>query len=202
MKKLIRWLNKHKLLLFLFVFILFFPLIVGMIYALPFPQIIAVDSGDLLAYYGTAFGILGSFITYRHEKNKSKKERQQEIKPVFTIKMTSNDDSKMFNVVITNHSKHRLSYLYFYDRFVSENCEKQYSFNVTYYLTIEEEKRINPDFNITMDSDILDKDGYPKYVQLCCEDVDENSWNCCYFKVKDGNEIFYYPRDFEVMPKG
>ena len=39
-----------------------FPLGVGAIYALPLPRIINVEAGDLLAYYGTTFGIIGSFV--------------------------------------------------------------------------------------------------------------------------------------------
>ena len=60
-----------------------FPIIIGMFYALPIPQIVAVDSGALLAYYGTIFGIIGSFITYRQELKKRKKERIKELKPNF-----------------------------------------------------------------------------------------------------------------------
>ena len=50
-----------------------------------------------------------------------------------------------------------------------------------------------------MDSEILDKDGFPQYVQLLCDDIDGNSWNCCYYKVKDCDKVYYYPRDFEII---
>ena len=75
-KKIFRkYLKRNKYFVGLFVVLFMFPIIVGLIYAIPIPQFVAVDSGDLLAYYGTTFGIIGSFITYRHELNKSKKER-------------------------------------------------------------------------------------------------------------------------------
>ena len=54
-------------------------------------------------------------------------------------------------------------------------------------------------FNITMDPDIIDSDGYPKYVQIQCEDKDSNSWNCCYYKIKNCEKVYYYPRDFEIL---
>ena len=50
-----------------------------------------------------------------------------------------------------------------------------------------------------MDSDIIDSDSYPKYIQLLCNDKDGNTWNCCYYKVKDCDKIYYYPRDFEII---
>lgn len=50
-----------------------------------------------------------------------------------------------------------------------------------------------------MDSDIIDTDGYPKYIQLLCDDKDGNAWNGCYYKVKDCDKIYYYPRDFEII---
>ena len=50
-----------------------------------------------------------------------------------------------------------------------------------------------------MDPDIIDRDGYPRYVQLICDDKEGNAWDCCYHKVKDCDKIYYYPRDFEII---
>ncbi|MCR4615692.1 MAG: hypothetical protein K5756_06040 [Clostridiales bacterium] len=51
----------------------------------------------------------------------------------------------------------------------------------------------------TMDSEILDSDGFPKYVQLLCDDSDGNAWSCCYNKLHDCNNIYYYPGDIEII---
>ena len=126
--------------------------------------------------------------------------RTQELKPVFTVEVSFIDKSlDLFKIDINNHSEQPLSYLSFYDEFVATMAQKKYSFQVTYNKTIEEAETIKPQFNITMDSDIIDSDGYPKYIQLLCDDKDGNAWNCCYYKVKDCDKIYYYPRDFEII---
>ena len=171
-----------------------------MIYAIPIPQFVAVDSGDLLAYYGTTFGIIGSFATYRHELNKSKKERINELKPAFIVEVKKVEkEEDIFNIEIINHSQQTVTFLYFYDEFISSIIKCKYSFKTTFNKTIEEIEGIKIDYNITMDSEILDNDGFPKYVQLLCDDSDGNSWNCCYYKVKDCDKVYYYPRNFEII---
>lgn len=200
-KKIFRkYLKRNKYFVGLFVVLFIFPIIIGLIYAIPIPQFVAVDSGDLLAYYGTTFGIIGSFITYRHELNKSKKERISELKPAFIVEVKKVEkEEDIFNIEIINRSQQTVTFLYFYDKFISTIINDKYSFKTTFNKTIKETEGINPDYNITMDSEILDNDGFPKYVQLICDDSDGNSWNCYYYKVKDCNKVYYYPRDFEII---
>lgn len=51
-----------------------------------------------------------------------------------------------------------------------------------------------------MDDAIIDKtDGYPKYMQLLCDDVDKNEWKCEYIKIRDGRKICYYPDMIEII---
>lgn len=195
-----KYLNKNKRFVGLLVALLLFPIIIGLIYAIPIPQIVAVDSGDLLAYFGTAFGIIGSFMTYRHELRKSKKERIEELKPTFVVKVEKvNKEVNLFDIEIINRSQQSVAFFYFYDEFISTIIKDKYSFKTTFNKTIEEIDGIDLDYNITVDPEILDNDGFPKYVQLICDDSDGNSWNCCYFKVKDCDNIYYYPRDFEII---
>lgn len=199
-KILIKRLKRNKCLIGVFVVLFIFPIIIGMIYAIPIPQIVAVNSGDLLAYYGTTFGIIGSFITYRHELNKSKKERINELKPTFIVEVKKvNKEENIFDIEITNRSQLTVTFLHLYDEFISTIINNKYSFRTTFNKTVEETKDIDLDHNITMDPEILDNDGFPKYVQLLCDDSDGNSWNCCYYKVKDCNKVYYYPRDFEII---
>ena len=85
-----------------------------MIYALPLPQIVAVESGDLLAYYGTTFGIIGSFITYRYETNKNKKEKIKELQPTFVVSVELvNEEANVFSVDIINLSQKTLTFFIF-----------------------------------------------------------------------------------------
>ena len=196
----VRFLKNNKCLILLFVALFLFPIIIGGFYALPLPQFIAVELGDLLAYYATAFGIIGSFITYRHETNKSKKEKIKEIKPTFVVEVDKVDEeSDVFRVNIINRSQQAVTFLHFYDEFISTVVSDKYSLKTTFNKSIEEIESIDIDHNITMDSEIIDADGFPKYVQLLCDDCDGNSWNCCYYKVKDCDKTYYYPRDFEII---
>lgn len=195
-----RWIRKNKIIILIFIALFLFPLIVGGIYAIPLPRIIDVEAGELLAYYGATFGIIGSFVAYRMEVRKKEKERIQELKPVFSVEVKPIDGNDgMFNIEIINHSTQLLTYLSFYDEFVSSIVQKNYSFKATYNKTIKEKNLLNPTFNITMDPDITDSDGYPKYVQLICNDKEGNAWNCCYYRVKDCDKSYYYPRDFEMI---
>lgn len=112
--KIKRWYRSNKKTLWLLCLLFIFPLVVGGIYALPLPRIIALNSGDLLAYYGTTFGIIGTFITYRNEVKKKKKERIQELKPFFTVEVSLVDKSlNLFKIDINNHSEQPLSYFFF-----------------------------------------------------------------------------------------
>lgn len=200
-KKLIKKYIKHNIILIgLLAVLLIFPILVGIIYAIPIPKIVAVESGDLLAYYGTTFGILGSFITYRYEIWKNKKERIKELKPNFIVEVEKIDIiANIFNIRIINCSQQTITFLHFYDEFISTIIKNEYSFKTTFNKTIDEVKIISPDYNITMDSEILDADGFPKYVQLLCDDSDGNAWICCYFKVRNCDKVFYYPRDFQII---
>lgn len=192
--------KQNRVITILWIFLFAFPLVIGGVYALPLPQIIAVDSGNLLAYYGTAFGIFASFIIWHFEKKKQKKQRIKELKPVFLIKISLIDSvEELFTVDIINCSEHLLSYMYFYDEFVEERFKERYSFRTTYNKTVEQQERLKPRFNITVDADIIDSDGYPKYVQIMCNDRDGNFWNCCSRKVKDCEKIYYFPEDFEII---
>ncbi|MBP5261117.1 MAG: hypothetical protein J6Z43_03200 [Clostridiales bacterium] len=183
----------------LLVALLVFPIIVGFIYALPLPQIVAIDSGDLIGFYGTSFGIVISFIIYRKEINNKEKERNLEIKPVFVVGVEHyNKETGVYIINVDNHSPKPISNLYIYDEFVESSPRKHYSFEVTYNKTKEEEDRIKPEFNITLDSEIIDEDGYPSYIQILCDDRDGNGWSFDYNKVINGERPIYYLSDAKM----
>ena len=191
--------RKNKTTLIVISIVLIFPILVGAIYALPLPQVIAVESGDLLAYYGTSLGILGSFITYQSERKKANKERMQSLKPIFAVEVNKCQDVQgLFDISIAKLSEKPLSYMYLYDEFVSATVSNKYLFKVM-FCEIEANKIQDLNFNITIDPEIMDNDNYPKYVQILCEDTEGHTWNCCYYKVKNGNQLYYYPRDIETL---
>lgn len=190
------WAKKNRTVIKLSVLILVAPLIIGILYALPVKQIIQVESGDLLSYYATAFGIFVSFLLYREEVEKSKKERISELKPCFIVNVTESEKEGIFIVKIIDKTERPLTYLYLYDRFVSVEIDKESSFRVSYLRDNLEEL---VDFNITMDDEILDDDGYPKYVQILCDDIDGNMWNSCYFRIKEGMNSYYNLRERELV---
>lgn len=199
-KKITAFFESNRTAVWIAIVLLVFPIIVGLIYALPLPQVIAVSSEDMLSFYGTAFGIFGSFILYRLEKKNEEKKRNKELKPIFSVEVELSDKEKgLFKININNLTQNKLTYLYLYDEFVSPQVEKHYSFQITFNKSKSEAKQLNPNFNITMDSDIIDKDGLPKYVQLLCDDIDGNMWNYCLVKVNNFGTIFYYPNEVEIV---
>ena len=76
--------------------------------------------------------------------------------------------------------------------------KKNYSFKVVYTSLKENSEKVKLDYNFN-DSDLLDSDGKPKYVQILCDDIDGNVWNCCYYKIEDQDKIHYFPGKFEII---
>ena len=124
--KITKWIKKNKSLLSITLIILLFPIMIGFIYALPLPQIIAVKSVDLLAYYGTSLGILSSFILYRYEKKKNNTNRLKEICPVFFVDVSKSEDADILVIIIKNLSTYPLKYMYLYDEYVDQLVKKDY----------------------------------------------------------------------------
>ena len=157
-------LKKRKTEIIFCIFLFLFPIIVELICALP----LGVDGGDLLGYYATTFGILGSFYIYRQEKRKSHIEHLRELQPCLIVEITEPDKNGVFSLSISNSSRNVLSNFYLYDAFLSSTIKKgKNTYKVTYNKSSEETNALAPQFNITMDDDIIGTDGYPKYVQIC-----------------------------------
>ena len=195
--KFIRWLKRHKRCLIICSLIFFFPLFVGNVYTWKLPQWVAVESGDLLSYYATVFGILGSFIIYRNERKDKETERKKELRPSFVVELKkSKDYTDVFNLIITKQTESVFSQLYLYDVFVSNKINHKNEYKVSYNKSVEFEKEFSLDCNANYD-DILDDDGYPKFIQICCDDMDGNSWDCYYFKINDCGKIYYHSGNFE-----
>ena len=190
----------YRNIIWFLVFIILFPLIVGFIYALPLPQIVAVEPGDLLAFYGTALGIFISFCTYRAEKKKEQKERQRKLKPKLIVKLSKMPNAtELFNLSIEKIGQQPLSYFQLYEQYISEELKHFQNFIVSFNQTTENVDRLKPNYTFVLENGAIGKDGYPNYIQILCEDIDGNMWNCCFYKIKDCDKIYYYPRDFEIL---
>ena len=195
--------NKRKFFLIGSV-IFIFPVVAGVIYNIPIVKKLNIETGALLGFYGTAFGIIGSFITYRNEIKKEKKRRNKELKPIFFVEIKkSNKHSDIFNLKIIKQSEDNLSYFYLYDEFISVIMKKECIIDLSFNKTDDEVEKLKTEnnfYNITMDPDIIDnKDNFPKYIQIICDDIDGNSWNCCFNKVNDCGKIFYFPDEWEIL---
>jgi hypothetical protein len=190
-----RFLKKNKY----FIWIWIFPLIIEFIYALPFSQIINVNSGDLLQFYATALGIYTSVMTYRDEKIIEKKNRTETHRPCFVVDIKK--VGEVFETKITKLSKEPIWRVLLYDEYVADNVNSFLGKNlrIAFGKKIEEEIQLNVDYNICCDSDILDEDGYPKYFQIICDDVVGNTWNVEFSKYTEGKRVEYYPIKTEIL---
>lgn len=178
---------------------LFIPLLVSLVYVIQLFKTRIIEPGELLSFFGTAYGISASFILYRLEQAKERKKRRAETKPTFLLTVTKDDVSpEVFYIEIIN-PKNECSYtfVYLYDEFAFQQLNKEQSISICYGQSEETQSNLKASLNITEDIKMID--GYPEYVQVLCDDHDGNSWRCCYFKVNGANDFYYYPREIELM---
>lgn len=196
MKKVKMFFRKFKIHIFLFVGLLIFPLIVGGFYALPCKQVIAVECGDLLAFYSTALGIFSSFVTYRAERAKEKREKTSRFKPQMFVEVIEDEGNDCFVMTLQNLSDSILSSVYLYDTYIGNVLEKNKTFNLCINKSSDESEELKRKLENVIsiyDKDLIDEDGYPKYIQICCDVPNGDMWNCCFDKRVDGKERYYYP---------
>lgn len=176
------------------VLLFIFPLIIGAIYALPLPQYIAVDSGDLLSYYGVVFGLFASYCTYLNEKKREKQERESELSPALHVEVSSEIAQKdVFSIQITSLKRQVLTDVIVYDVPICNILND--TINVTVgFGSHKNDCFIKPDVDIS-DSDIpIDKQsGYPDYIQIACVDTARNCWICDFQRLTVENKNLYVP---------
>lgn len=175
-----------------------FPLLIAVVTCVPCLRSFLPKSGDLLAYYGVIFGLLGSYYKYSEDRRKEKREKEQALTPFFSVELEKEKEcDKQYNISITLLKKQLLRDIGLYDEYLCKTMSVGQSITktISFSLSSEEEKRLKKknDFNITVDGDIMDTDGYPKYIQIVCDDLEGNGWVCDFIKVKHTNEVKYYP---------
>ena len=96
-----KFFRKYKVIIIFSLFFLIFPLLLYMIYRLIYCCYPPFEAGVLLSYYGTTFGIFGSFVTFYLTDKKEKETRNAEIKPKITVDLEK-EDEKVFKLTVYN----------------------------------------------------------------------------------------------------
>ena len=188
-----KFFRKYKVIIILSLFFLFFPLLLYMIYRLIYCCYPPFEAGVLLSYYGTTFGIFGSFVTFYLTDKKEKETRNAEIKPKITVDLKK-EDEKVFKLTVYNCLQTPARNVFLYDEILDSKIEKYTTVYVTYNMPNDEFKKYKEKYkncqNITLDEDIIEN-GYPKYILIDCDDVDGRMWQCEFNKIVNGSKIAY-----------
>lgn len=185
------WKN-HKITICFIFLIIFLPIIIGLLYALPIPQMLMLKSGDILSYYATSLGIVGSFIAYREEKKKKEKERNIDIKPRLVFNVARNDD--VYNFTVINTGKYNVYSISLFDReicsILSPNKSHSVSVKFVEMSTNSDDKNVIIDIG-QYDDFVFDKNDNPKWIQVLCNDIDNHLWGLYYDILPNEKRIIY-----------
>ena len=190
--KIIKTINKYKVYIIIGCILLLFPVGIAFLHKYIICKFLDIKVGDLLGFYGVAMGIFSSYVTYSSKQYKKKLERENEMRPKILIEMQKLPESEnVFDLTIHNQSKRNLSCLYLYDEYISQVIPKEKKLKIAYNANSEEMSDLNIDGNITIDSNILGKHGYPTYVQIMCNDEDGNLWSIDFESIAEGEKVYY-----------
>ena len=96
-----RFLNWNKSSIVLFVGLLIFPIIIGLLYKIPI-SFIDIEIGDLLSFYAVALGLFATYLTYRKSEDQRILKKQNSLRPRLEIVITLNDEEDNTKVCINN----------------------------------------------------------------------------------------------------
>ena len=188
-----KFFREYKVIIILSLLFLIFPLLLYMIYGLICCCYPPIEPGVLLSYYGTTFGIFGSFVTFYLTNKKEKETRNAEIKPKITVDLEK-ENEKIFKLTIYNCLQIPVRNVFLYDEILDSKIEKYTTVYVTYNMPNDEFNKYKEKYktcqNITLDEDIIEN-GYPKYILIDCDDVDGRMWQCEFNKIVNGSQIAY-----------
>lgn len=181
-----------------FLVALFFPVALCLIYNFIPKKILILEPGEVLTYYGVVFGLFASYCKYTEDKRKAELKRQRELTPSFSIEIVRNSThNKAFDVRVELLNDLILRDIYLYDEALCDYMVKGRVMKKTIAFCEINERDCQTDNSINIsiidDESILDEDEYPKYVQIICDDTDNNSWVCDFIKVTTNNEKLYRP---------
>lgn len=188
-----RFFSKFKIVILSVVIFIIFPAILSIIYKKIYFRTPPLDSGDVLSYFATTFGIFGSFVTFYLTDKKEKETRNAEIKPKITVDLKK-EDEKVFKLTVYNCLQTPARNVFLYDEILDSKIEKYTTVYVTYNMPNDEFNKYKEKYkncqNITIDEDIIEN-GYPKYILIDCDDVDGRMWQCEFNKIVNGSQIAY-----------
>lgn len=190
-----KFFRKYKVIIILSSFFLIFPLLLYMVYRLIYCCYPPYEAGVLLSYYGTTFGIFGSFVTFYLTNKKEKETRNFEIKPKITVDLKKENEN-IFILTVYNFTENPLKNFFLYDEILCPFIAKELTVYVAYNMSNKEFNKYKEKykdcqfFNITVDDDIIEND-YPKYILIDCDDVDGRMWQCEFNKIVNGSQIAY-----------
>lgn len=188
-----RFFSKFKIVILSVVIFIIFPAILSIIYKKIYFRTPPLDSGDVLSYFATTFGIFGSFVTFYLTDKKEKETRNAEIKPKITVDLEK-EDEKVFKLTVYNCLQTPARNVFLYDEILDSKIEKYTTVYVTYNMPNDEFNKYKEKYkncqNITLDEDIIEN-GYPKYILIDCDDVDGRMWQCEFNKIVNGSQIAY-----------
>lgn len=192
-----KFFSKYKAVIILSLIFLFFPLLLYMIYRLVYCCYPPFEPGVLLSYYGTTFGIFGSFVTFYMNYQKEKETRNIEIKPKISVDLQKvKENSDIFKLTVYNFSKSPIRNVFLYDEILASAIIKDETVFIAYNMPKDEFDKYNGEyekcqfFNITNDESIMEK-GYPNYIFIDCDDSDNRMWQCEFCKVTNGEKVAY-----------
>ncbi len=195
-KRLRRFVRRYRNIALIGILLFIFPLVVGFVYFLPIPQYIAVESGDLLSYYGTAFGLFASYITYRLEKKEREREADRRNSPRLIVDIErygTIEDCGLFYLRIQNKSEGTLTHFGVYHEHLCNAIETEKLFRIAVTSGSSDKNLADVDVVCWVDSAEIEKNGYPKYIQILCEGNNGDSWICDFLKDGNPNSVHYYP---------
>ncbi len=149
--------------------------------------------GNLLTYYGTAFGIFGSFVTYKKEERRKQVERDSEVKPNILVKVKKNSNgNNSINILLEKLSTKPLINIFIFDVYISNTFKSNEELKEKF--VISNEQLFHNNCCVETNEDIIDANGNLKEVQVYCEDVDGHFWSLNYTLIPncDKKDVFYY----------
>ena len=195
MKKYLFKLYKSKLTIILCVVLLLFPLVVDLFYHISC-KFFYLEESDLLAFYGVAGGLFFSFLTYRKEKHKEKESHNGKIKPCFFVDLKLVEDEGCFELEIIKQKNVFIGDVFIYDKLLDNFLKSGKKYKIDFYPDNEKRDILNVS---SYDKDLIDKDGYPKYILISCCDSDNRMWQGEYIKLSNGQKNMYVLKDMYLV---
>lgn len=192
-KKIKKIIRKNRIAIIFFLAILMFPIFVKLACLIPCLKEIGIASDECLAFYGTAFGIFASFYTYRAEKRKSELQHRRDLMPKISIELQQRRTQReLFDLSIYISEDRPFFDVFLFDEYVFGKVEESEKISISFGLSKEQQDCLKPDVNVSVDEDeIMDTDGYPKYIQIVCHDIENTGWVCNFDKVDCNGKRFY-----------